>query len=71
MPVNNVYKNSFRVLHLVTEETFSNDFDARSRQTELKKTGTYHMVKVTRFRFGSKHERSYRYAVRAYKKSQP
>lgn len=72
---NNIYKNSQRSLILELEETFSNYADAKVRQCELKVIGSYHMVKLTSFKFGARPSKyngfkpsSHHYAVRAYSK---
>ncbi len=72
MPVNNIYKNSFRKLTLSLEDTRNTYAEAICLQSELKAMGSYHMVKVTRFKCGAKpskyngFKQNYSYAIRAY-----
>jgi len=74
MPVNNVYKNSFRVLDLQVEKIYHDRSEAEKAQKELKDSGQYHMVKITSFKTGARpnkynnFKQAYNYAVRAYSK---
>lgn len=72
---NMIYQNSARKFLLVKEEILTTYNEAVSLQSELKLSGLFHMVKVTRFKMGSRPHRHnnftptpYHYAVRAYNK---
>lgn len=73
---NTIHRNSSRKLVLAKEVIRDNYADSLVLQSELKLSGLYHMVKITRFKMGANPNKynnyaptPYHYAIRAYSKS--